>query len=58
MSNVPHELAEEFPEYVEKMHEMKLSNAHFVKLFNEYHDLNREIQPPVATWHFSGFAVG
>ena len=43
MSNVPHELAEEFPEYVEKMHEMKLSNAHFVKLFNEYHDLNREI---------------
>ncbi len=43
MSNVPHELAEEFPEHVEKMHEMKLSNAHFAKLFNEYHDLNREI---------------
>lgn len=43
MSNVPHELAEEFPEHVEKMHEMKLSNAHFAKLFNEYHELNREI---------------
>lgn len=43
MSNVPHELAEEFPEHVAKMHELKVGNAHFAKLFDEYHDLNRAI---------------
>jgi len=43
MSNVPHELAEEFPEYVEKMHELKTSNAHFLKLFDEYHEINRAV---------------
>ena len=43
MSHVPHELAEEFPEHVDKMHEMKGANAHFAKLFDEYHELNRAI---------------
>ncbi|MCB1439286.1 MAG: YdcH family protein [Nitratireductor sp.] len=43
MSNVPHELAEEFPEFVEKMSEMKTGNAHFAKLFDEYHEVNRAI---------------
>jgi len=43
MSHTPHELPEEFPEHVEKMHEMKQSNAHFAKLFDAYHDANRAI---------------
>ena len=43
MSNVPHELAEEFPEHVAKIHELKTGNAHFAKLFDEYHDLNRAV---------------
>ena len=43
MSNVPHELAEEFPEHAEKIHEMKTGNAHFAKLFDEYHEINRAI---------------
>ena len=43
MSHVPHELAEEFPEYVTRIHEMKLSDAHFRKLFEDYHEINREI---------------
>ena len=43
MSNTPHELAEEFPEHVAKMHELKVSDAHFAKLFGEYHDVNRAI---------------
>lgn len=43
MSNVPHELAEEFPEHVEKIHELKTGNAHFSKLFEEYHEINRAI---------------
>lgn len=43
MSNTPHELAEEFPEYVEKMHALKMSDAHFAKLFEEYHEVNRAV---------------
>lgn len=43
MSNVPHELAEEFPEHVDRMHALKTENAHFRRLFDEYHDLNRAI---------------
>ena len=43
MSNVPHELAEEFPDKAEKIHALKEGDAHFRKLFDEYHDLNRAI---------------
>lgn len=43
MSNTPHELAAEFPEFVEKMSALKQSNAHFAKLADEYHDVNRKI---------------
>ena len=43
MSHVPHELAEEFPEFTEKMHNLKVSDAHFAKMFDEYHELNRKV---------------
>lgn len=43
MAHTPHELAEEFPEHTDKMHELKVSNAHFARLFDEYHDINRAI---------------
>ena len=43
MSHVPHELAEEFPELTGRMHELKLHDAHFAKLFDEYHEVNRSI---------------
>ena len=43
MSHVPHELAEEFPDKAEKIHALKEGDAHFRKLFDEYHDLNRAI---------------
>lgn len=43
MSHVPHELAEEFPDKAEKLHQLKTGNAHFAKLAGEYHDVNREI---------------
>lgn len=43
MSNTPHELAEEFPEHVEKMHALKAGNAHFAKLADAYHEVNRAI---------------
>jgi uncharacterized protein len=43
MSHTPHELAEEFPEHAEKIHELKLSDAHFQKLVDSYHTINRTI---------------
>lgn len=43
MSHTPNELAEQFPEYIDKMHELKVSDAHFARLFDEYHELNRDI---------------
>ena len=43
MSHVPHELAEEFPHAVERMHALKLSDAHFRHLADRYHEVNRTI---------------
>ena len=43
MSHVPHELHEEFPEQAEVLHALKLKDAHFAKLSDEYHNVNREI---------------
>lgn len=43
MSHVPHELAEEFPNEKEKLHDLKLNNAHFAKISDRYHELNREL---------------
>ncbi len=43
MKNTPHELADDFPEYVDKMRELKMSDAHFARLFEEYHEVNRAV---------------
>lgn len=43
MSHTPHELAADFPEYADKLHELKESNAHFQKLADSYHAINREV---------------
>jgi len=43
MTHTPHELAEEFPNDIAVMHELKMNNAHFQKLSEEYHSVNREI---------------
>jgi len=43
MSHVPHELAEEFPDHKQKLHDLKVSEAHFARLAEQYHELNREI---------------
>ena len=43
MSNTPHELHEEFPELAAKIADMKTSDAHFSKLADEYHELNRAV---------------
>ena len=43
MPNTPHELAEEFPDKVEAMSQLKQSDAHFAKLADEYHEINRAV---------------
>lgn len=43
MSHVPHELTDELPEYKEQIHMLKTTDAHFARLFDDYHDVNREI---------------
>jgi len=43
MSHVPHELAKEFPDQAEKLHALKTKDAHFARLADTYHELNREI---------------
>ena len=56
MSHTPHELREDFPEYVDKIHELKVNDAHFSKLADEYHEVNREIHRlEVGTDHASQF---
>jgi uncharacterized protein YdcH (DUF465 family) len=55
MSIEHHDLLHDLPEYKEAIHELKLKNAHFKKLFNQYHLLTREVENmennviPVAT---------
>ena len=43
MSHTPHELHEEFPDHLQQLHALKVSNAHFSKLADEYHEVNRAV---------------
>ncbi len=43
MSHTPHELHEEFPQFADRISEMKQSDAHFARLADEYHDVNRKV---------------
>lgn len=43
MSHVPHELAEEFPDHVDTMHQLKQNDARFAKLSDAYHEVNRAV---------------
>ncbi len=43
MSHTPHELHEEFPEHAEKLTELKTTDAHFARLADEYHEINRAV---------------
>jgi uncharacterized protein YdcH (DUF465 family) len=55
MSVEHHDLVHEFPSLKDRIHELKMSDAHFRKLFDEYHVLTRSIEKmedevtPVAT---------
>lgn len=43
MTHTPHDLHEEFPDQIDVLHDLKTSDAHFAKLCDDYHDINRAI---------------
>lgn len=42
-AHTPHELHDEFPNDGEALHSLKLTNAHFARLAEQHHEVNREI---------------
>jgi uncharacterized protein YdcH (DUF465 family) len=42
-AHTPNELADVFPQSAEALHQLKLTNAHFVRLAERHHEVNREI---------------
>lgn len=38
-----HDLIHELPEMRDQIHELKTSNAHFARLFDEYHEVDHEV---------------
>jgi uncharacterized protein YdcH (DUF465 family) len=42
-AHTPNELADAFPDDAEALHQLKLTNAHFAKLAEQHHAVNREI---------------
>lgn len=38
-----HDLRHEFPEFEEKIHNLKISDNHFKKLFDQYEEVNHKI---------------
>lgn len=38
-----HPLVDEFPEFAEKIHALKVDNSHFSKLYEEYDEVDHEI---------------
>ena len=38
-----HDLHHEFPEYRDQIHELKMHDARFARLFAEYHEIDHEI---------------
>lgn len=43
MSHVPHDLHTEFADDAEILHRLKLTDAHFQRIAEQYHGVNREI---------------
>lgn len=44
MSIEHHDLVHELPEYRDQIRELKMHDAHFARLFDEYHALNNEVE--------------
>ncbi len=38
-----HDLHREFPDFFDEIHHLKMNDAHFARLFKEYHQFDQEI---------------
>ena len=43
MFNEKHELAHDLPEHKDTIHNLKTGDAHFARLYDEYHDVTRQV---------------
>lgn len=43
MAHTPHELTDEFPEFVSLMRRLRETDSHYVNLSDQYHTLNRAL---------------
>ena len=43
MSIEKHDLVHELPEYREKIHNLKMNNAHFARFFEQYHQVDHAV---------------
>jgi uncharacterized protein YdcH (DUF465 family) len=39
-----HDLHHEFPEFHDEIHHLKMNDKHFLRFFNEYHELDQEVR--------------
>ena len=39
-----HDLVHELPEHKERIHELKMNDRHFQKLFDKYHELDHQVK--------------
>lgn len=52
-----HDLLHEFPEHQTKIHELKMEDPHFKKLFDEYDEVEHEIRRLNAGVEFASDAI-
>jgi len=43
LSHTPNELIDMFPEHAGKIHQLKTEDGEFARIFDEYHEVTREI---------------
>jgi len=43
MTHTPHELVADFPEFADRIHQLKESDAHFARTMEAYHEVNRQV---------------
>ena len=43
MLNEKHDLVHELPEHRDTIHNLKINNNHFARLFDEYHEIDHEV---------------
>jgi len=43
MGDFHHDIGREFPEFRDRIHELKTGNAHFSRLYDEYHEVDKAI---------------